>query len=87
MTYREFVKLKCSDKNGNLLKLSKLKRENPNEFNAYSADFQMAFDQLISMNNRGIAKYDGGKLITEKTILENSNNKYPDMTYEELRRK
>ena len=87
ISYRQFVRMKTSDKAGNLLKLSKLKFENPDEFNAYNAEFDMAYDRILRANNLHCAKLDGGKLITEKTILENSNNQYPDSTYEELRKK
>ncbi|WP_022764039.1 hypothetical protein [Butyrivibrio sp. XPD2006] len=87
ISYRQFVRMKTSDKSGNLLELSKLKRENPDEFNAYNAEFDMAYDRILRANNLHCAKLDGGKLFTEKTILENSNNKYPDMTFEELRKK
>ena len=68
------------------MKLSQLKRENPDEFNAYNAEFDMAFDRILRDNNLHCAKLDGGKLITEKTIMENSTIKYPDRTYEELTR-
>lgn len=85
LSYKQFVRLKCSEKDGSLLKLSQLKRENPDEFNSYNASFEMAFDRIIRANNTQTAKMDGGYLITEKTILANSSVVHPDKTYEELR--
>lgn len=72
MSYEKFVELNCTDKQGNLLKLSKFKKENPELFKEHKSRFDAAYDSLINQNNRGIAKRDNGNLITKKTILANS---------------
>ena len=84
MTYKQFVKLRCSDESGNLIKLSQFKKENPDAFNSFNASFDFAYSQIIRDSNLHCAKTDGGRLITEKTIMANSRVKEPDKTYEEM---
>ena len=72
MSYEKFVELRCTDNSGNLLKLSKFKRENPSQFESHNNRFNAAYESLLNQNNRGIAQRDNGSLITKKTILANS---------------
>lgn len=83
MTYKQFVRLRCEEKQGSLIKLSKLKRENPEEYKYFNENYAMACEQIIKASNNHSIKRDNGQMITEKTILEHSSVRYPDKTYEE----
>ena len=72
MSYEKFVELRCTDKSGNLLKLSKFKRENPSQFESHNNRFNAAYESLLNQSNRGMAVRDKGELVTKKTILANS---------------
>lgn len=87
ISYEKYVELRCEDKTGNLAKLSKLKKENPEESSVYSAAFDMAFDRLVKSHNRGICN--SGKLeINKKTILACTEGiKYPSLTFEESKKR
>jgi hypothetical protein len=74
MTYKKYVELRTSETKGVLTTLSAHRKENPEESNYYSAEFDKACKRILKANNRGIAKKEDGKLFTASAILDNSTD-------------
>lgn len=72
LSYKQYCDLRTIDKRGNLIELSKFKRENPDVSNRYREAFEKAYEKIAGARNRGRIGFADSTEITTKTIIENT---------------
>lgn len=86
-TFKQFVAM--NDKTGNLIELSKYKKELPEEYATYNAAYKKALDEVQKAHNRHVAGYTGCDYMKKENILAqaafDSTIPHPELTFEASR--
>lgn len=84
-TFNQFVALQSKD--GNLIELSKYKRELPEEYETYNTAYKRALEEVKKLHNRNVAGYTGFDFMKKENILKqlagDKTIPHPDKTFEE----
>lgn len=92
MKSKSFIQFaRMQQKNGNLMELSKYKKELPEEYECYRTAYDKAWDEVQKCHNRGVAGYTNFDYMNPANILKqvafDKTIPYPDLPYEEAKAK
>ena len=86
-SFKQFVAM--NDKTGNLIELSRYKKELPLEYETYNAAYKKAIDGIQKARNRGIPGYMGYDFLKPENIMKEVKGDptipHPELTFEASR--